>query len=203
MGLTPQAGTPPSPGSTTCSAAVSLTFDQLLETLEGAAGAPGHADLEAVMAGLPPLVRLTPPSRRLDRPLVLRVADGRLHLGAGWQLAAHTAVSTGFGAARIDLVAATWDALRVDLDLATWGSIEVLVPHGVAVQVAGQLGCIHLDQLSAPVPGGPVLAVRVAGPAGSITIRHPRPAAERHRRWSRRAAPPGPGHRGRALLSRR
>ena len=172
-----------------------LSLDRLFETLEGAVAASGHAELEAVMSGLPPLVRLTPPSRRLHHPLVLRVADGRLRLGPGWQLAAHTTVATGFGAGRIDLTAATWDDLSVELALSTWGSIEVLVPHGVAVRVAGQLGRIRLDPLCPPVPGGPVLSVSVSGPAGSVRVRHPRPTVggTRRRRRFRRDVTARPG----------
>ena len=57
--------------------------------------------------------------------------------GPGWQLAADTTVSTGFGTARLDLTTASWDAQDINLRLETWGSIEVLVPEGVAIQLVG------------------------------------------------------------------
>ncbi len=159
------------------------------ETEEQVFAALGQADLERAMLALPPLVRLTPPSLRLGRPLVLQAADGDIRLGSGWQLAADTTVRTGLGAAQLDLTAARWDAPRVNLHLETWGSIEVLVPEGVAVQVVGGAGSIHLESLSSPVPGGPVLRISTSGPTGAIRIRHPR---ERNggwfTRWRRHAA---------------
>ena len=106
------------------------------------------------MSALPPLVRLTPASRRLTKPLILQAADGGLQLGSGWQLAADTTISTGFGAARVDLTAASWDSCQINLHLETWGSIEVLVPEGVAVQMVGGSGDIHLESLSTPATGG-------------------------------------------------
>jgi len=136
-----------------------------------------HDDLESAMQALPPLVRLTRAARRLAKPLVLHAADGGLELGPGWQLAAETTIRTGVGSALIDLTAASWDTLHVDLHLETWGSIEVLVPKGVAVQMAGGAGRVRLEALSAPVPGGPVLRISTSGPAGLIRIRHSR---ERH-----------------------
>jgi hypothetical protein len=108
----------------------------------------------------------------LAKPLALHAVDGGLQLGSGWQLAAETTVRTGVGSALIDLTTASWDTLHVDLHLETWGSIEVLVPKGVAVQMAGGAGRVRLEVLSAPVPGGPVLRITTSGPAGVIRIRH-------------------------------
>jgi len=151
-----------------------LSLERFFGVLEQVFAAPSHADLEAAMLALPPLVRLTPVSRRLARPLVLQVADGDLQLGSGWQLAANTTIRTGFGAARLDLTAASWDAPQINLRLETWGSIEVLVPAGVAVQVVGGSGHIQLASLSPPVPGGPMLRIATSGPTGVIRIRHPK-----------------------------
>jgi hypothetical protein len=142
--------------------------------LEQLFAARGHVDLESAMQALPPVVRLTPSARRLTKPLVLHAADGGLLLGPGWQLAAETTIRTGVGSALIDLTTASWDTLHVDLHLETWGSIEVLVPKGVAVQMAGGAGRVRLEVLSAPVPGGPVLRISTSGPAGVIRIRHSR-----------------------------
>jgi hypothetical protein len=125
----------------------------------------------------------------LAEPLVLQAADGGLTLGSGWQLAKETRIRTGVGSALIDLSAASWDTLHVDLHLETWGSIEVLVPKGVAVQMAGGAGRVRLEALSAPVPGGPVLRVSTSGPAGMFRIRH---AGQRHQglfSWLRRRCP--------------
>ena len=151
----------------------SLSLERFFGVLEQVFAAPIHADLEAAMLALPPIVRLTPASRRLAEPLVVQAADGCLQLGSGWQLAAETTISTGFGAAQLDLTAASWDALQINLRLQTWGSIEVLVPKGAAVQMVGGSGRVRLESLSPPIPGGPVLRISTSGPTGIIRIRHP------------------------------
>jgi hypothetical protein len=149
-----------------------LPFERFCRVLDQLFSAPSHAELEVVMSALPPPVRITPPWRRLDGPLVLRVAGSGLELGSGWQLAADTTVCTGIGTAQLDLTIATWDSPRVHLRLETWGSIEVLVPEGVVVQVAGGSGRVSLESLSPPVPGAPVLRISQSGPAGVIRVLH-------------------------------
>jgi len=172
-----------------------LSVERFSGSLDQVFAALSHSDLEAALLGLPPLVRLTPPSRRLRKPLVLRVPDGDLRLGSGWQLAADTTIGTGFGSARLDLTAASWDAEQIDLRLETWGSIEVLVRAGVSVQVVGGSASVNLERLAVPVPGGPVLRVSTHGPAGTILIRHPTTRADglfmhaRRRRMEPRQAP--------------
>jgi hypothetical protein len=164
-----------------------LSLEHFSGILEQVFAAASHGELEAAMLALPSLVRLTPASQRLARPLVLHVPDGGLELGSGWQLAANTAIGTGFGVARLDLTAASWDLNQINLHLQTWGSIEVLVPKGVAVQMLGGSASVELESLSAPVPGGPVLRISTSGPTGVIRIRHPKKRNGRpFTRWRRR-----------------
>jgi hypothetical protein len=163
-----------------------LSFERLCGVLERVFAAPSQADLEAAMSALPPMVRLTPASRRLAEPLVLQAPDGGLRLGSGWQLAADTTISCGFGAARLDLTTASWDAHQINLHLETWGSIDVLVPKGVAVQMVGGSGRVEIESLATPVPGGPMLRIHTSGPTGVIRIRHPKERGGRLRRWRRR-----------------
>ena len=164
-----------------------LSVEHFSGILEQVFAAASHAELEAAMLALPPLVRLTPVSQRLARPLVLHVPDNALQLGSGWQLAADTAIGTGSGVARLDLTAASWDVHQINLHLQTWGSIEVLVPKGVAVQMLGGSASVQLESLSAPVPGGPVLRISTSGPTGVIRIRHPKKRNGRpFTRWRRR-----------------
>jgi hypothetical protein len=164
-----------------------LSIERFSGVLDQVFAAPSHAELEAAMSALPPSVRLTPASRRLARPLVLRAPGSELRLGPGWQLAADTTIGTGSGAALIDLSSASWDAHQINLRLETWGSIEVLVPEGVAVQLLGGSATVQLESLSPPVPGGPLLRISTSGPTGVIRIRHPK---ERNggpfTRWRRR-----------------
>lgn len=164
-----------------------LSFECFSEVLGQVMAAPSHGALEMAMAALPSLVRLTPPSKRLSGQLVLRAPDSKLALGAGWQLAADTTISTGFGTALLDLTAASWDAHQINLRLETWGSIDVLVPEGVTVQISGGSASVELKSLSPPIPGGPQLRISTSGPTGVIRICHPkhrngRPFMRRKRR---------------------
>ncbi len=171
-----------------------LSHKCLSGALEGILAASTLADLETAMRTLPPLVRRTPSSQRLAKPLVLQSADGSIQLGSGWQLAADTTIRTGLGTARVDLAAASWDAHQINLHLETWGSIDVLVPEGVAVQIVGGPGNVHLESLSAPVAGGPVVRISISGPTGVIRIYHP---GERNggwfTRWRRSTRSPSSG----------
>jgi len=149
-----------------------VSLEEFYGVLDLIFSATSRADLEAAMRALPPPVRLTPLSLRLTEPLLLRMPDGAARLGAGWQLAAATSITTGSGATQLDLNAASWDALVIDLHLETWGSIEVLVPRGVAVQVVGGSGRVRIRPLSPPIPGGPLVRIKISGPAGVIFVRH-------------------------------
>ncbi len=149
-----------------------ISHERFSEVLEQVFAAPNRADLEGAMLALPPLVRLTPASLRLRRPLVVRTADRRVRFGPGWQLAADTTVSAGVGTTRLDLSSARWDARDITLRLETWGSIEVLVPKGVTIQLVGGSRPVELQSICPAIPGGPVLRVSTFGPTGMIRMGH-------------------------------
>jgi hypothetical protein len=150
-----------------------LPLDLYSGLLNRVFAATGQSQLETAMLALPPVVRLTPLRRRLATKLVLQAPDGDLCLAPGWQLGADTMVRTGTGFTCVDLTTASWDALEVNLRLETWGSIEVLVPHGAAVQLTGGTARMQLGTMTPPIPGGPVVWVSTSGPAGVIRICHP------------------------------
>jgi len=164
-----------------------LSYDCFSSFLDQIFSAPSHTRLEAAMSALPSIITLTPASQRLTGPLVLRTADDDLQLGSGWQLAADTSISTGIGAARLDLTAASWDADQIHLRLQTWGSMAVLIPRGVAVQVVGGSGRLQLESLAPSFPGGPLLRISISGPTGVIRICHPTEGnSAPSTRWRRR-----------------
>jgi hypothetical protein len=168
-----------------------IPYERFSEVLDQILGATSHADLEGAMLALPPLVRLTPTLLRMTTPLIVRAAEGCLNFGSGWQLAADTTIRTGVGTTRVDLTSARWDAQDVTLRLETWGSIEVFVPKGVAIQLAGGSRPVELRSISPAIPGGPVLRVSTYGPTGWIRMGHTEGHDTRralHRKPRRRAS---------------
>jgi hypothetical protein len=165
----------------------SLSLERFSASLEQVLAANDQADLEAAMAVLPSLVRLTPASRRLAQPMRLDAGISRLEPGAGWQLAAETTVTSSTGRVRLDLTTASWDAREIDLVLRTsTGKITVIVPQGVAVQMVSATGRVTLDNLVPPVPRSPVIRVEAATSAGGGRIRFEYPSPHVKRRWRRR-----------------
>lgn len=163
-------------------------MEQFSASLEQVLAADSENDLEAAVAGLPSIVRLTPSWRKLSQPVVLDAGIYRLELGAGWQLGVDTTVKTNTGKVRLDLTEATWDARDVRLHLQSGtGNMEVIVPPGVSVQVVSMTGRVTLNELAPPLPGGPVLRVDAATKTGKVRFTHERPAP-RARRWGRKRA---------------
>lgn len=164
-----------------------LAVEPFSAALDRVLGAESHAALESAMAPLPSIVRLTPASRRLAHPLVINAGINSLELGAGWQLAADTSVTTVTGRCRLDLTQATWDTREVDLRLeSSTGEIEVIVPEGVSVQLVSVRGRVTLNPLAPPLPGGPLLRVTASATMGRIRIHSPIPARRRGLRRRRR-----------------
>jgi len=116
----------------------------------------------------------------------VRAAERSRVFGRGWQVAAETTVATGTGPVEIDLVDASWDAPNVHLNLQTWGNVEIVVPDGVAVQVATASVPVHLEPLALSGPGAPALRLSALGPTGVIRVGNPRRSPDRsHRHWRR------------------
>ena len=147
-----------------------------------------QAELELVLSALPSVVAMTPPSRRLDHPLVFEARSGPMKLAGRWQVAADTSVRSASGLVTVDLTDAELDSTVIDLHLEVGsGIMDVIVPRGLAGQVIEQStgsGFIAnaLDSI-APLPGIPCLRIRVQTGSGIIRLRHPK---DRRRRWLRR-----------------
>lgn len=162
-----------------------LPYRVFSRVLDDAFAARDRAGLAGAMSALPSPVRLTPPTRRLGGPLLVRAAEGGTAFGPGWQLAAETTVATGTGPVELDLAAASWDAEDVHLHLETWGTVAILVPAGVAVQVTMASVPVLLEPLVLSAPGAPVLQISARGPTGVIRVSNPAPSAH-HRRPGRK-----------------
>jgi hypothetical protein len=164
-----------------------LSYRVFSRVLDEAFAALDHADLMGAISTLPLPIRLTPPAERLSGPLLVRAAERARVFGRGWQVAAETTVATGTGLVEIDLADASWNAPNVHLHLETWGNVEILVPDGVAVQVAMASVPVHLEPLALSAPGAPALRLSALGPTGVIRVSNPRRSPDRSRRRWRRA----------------
>lgn len=167
-----------------------LAYEGFSHVLDEAYDARDHADLVTAVSTLPPPVRLTPPGQRLPGPLLVRTADGAATFGHGWQLAAETTVATGTKPVELDLAAASWDAPTIHLHLESWGMVGVVVPAGVAVQVAAASVPVRLEPLALTAPGAPVLRISALGPSGMIRVSNlGQPDRRRRRRHHERVSP--------------
>lgn len=163
-------------------ATAEISVDRFTSAVELVLTAQRYAEVEAVMAAMPPPVRVTPAARRLGRPLEIDAGMGTLELAGDWQLAAETSVRTLTGRCRIDLTQASWDATDVDLRLHTeMGEIDVIVPQGVAVRIVSAGGGLRLDPLARAAPGAPRINIDASGRSGRILVRNP--SRSRWRRW--------------------
>lgn len=154
------------------------------------------AEIAHVLDGVAPVVRMTPPNRRLDEPVVLDTRSGSIELVSSWQLARETRVVSQSGRVLLDLTAAEFDDLLVDLDLSSQsGSITVIVPHAVDVQfleMTGHSGSVrNLLGPTVSLPGAPLVRIRARTTSGRIVVRRPEPPTPPKRRfWSRRSPTP-------------
>jgi hypothetical protein len=153
-----------------------LGLDQFATSLELVLAADSQPALEGATRRLPPVVRVTPSSRRLTGPSRVDAGIARLDLGDGWQLGVDTTVTTNTARVTLDLTRATWDSTEVHLHLrSNTGKIDVIVPNGVAVQLRTIGGRVIVDALGPPLPGGPMLRVDASTKAGRIRIGGPGP----------------------------
>lgn len=173
-----------------------LGLEAFGKAVEAVLAATTAAEVGAVLSGLSPAVRITPPHRRLDEPVVFEIRSGHLVLGSSWQLGRETRVVNQSGRVELDLSAAEFDGEIVELDLSCQsGSITVVVPYAVDVQfleMTGQSGRV-VNGLgpSASLPGAPLVRVRARTTSGRIVFRRPQPPqpARARRSWLRRRSP--------------
>lgn len=150
-------------------------------------------EIARVLDGIAPVVRMTPPNRRLDEPVLIDTRSGSIELNSSWQLARETRVVSTSGRVLLDLTVAEFDDLLVDLDLSSQsGSITVVVPHAVDVQfleMTGHSGSVR-NELGPTVslPGAPLIRIRARTTSGRIVVRRPLPPKppKARRFWGRR-----------------
>jgi hypothetical protein len=152
-----------------------LTLDELTERLDRIYAARTRTELDRVSEDLPAQARRLP-SRRARRFLVA-VMSG-VERSARWRLAPSTTVLALMGGAHLDLRTAEIESAEAAIScISIMGGIDIIVPHGLDVEVSGfgLLGGVADEVRTEPRPGAPSLHVRAFALMGGIAVRTVRP----------------------------
>ena len=158
-----------------------LTMDQFDERVASAHGATTVAELDALVADLPPpagakstaLVPLAVEPSLTEPPKRFRAWFGHVERHGAWVVPAELSVSPVFGSSIIDFREARFAAKTITLHASVvFGSLEVIVPPQLAVECEGSsiFGSIESHGGTVADPERPLL--RIVGTAlfGSIEV---------------------------------
>ena len=159
-----------------------MTFEELSDRIETAAGAVMRSDLAQLTADLEgaPAVRVAPRSAGVG-------GSGQVKRSGQWTLPAETSFRTWLGHIKLDLREAQISAAETHIHArAVFGNIVLLVPKGIAVEVRARtrLGRTNL-QAASGAPGAPRIVLTGGTFSGNISVRHPRLWEKLARRGSR------------------
>lgn len=151
-------------------------------------------ELALVVGALPSPVRMTPPERRMQQPLIMESRSSALSLTSTFQLARETRIESRSGAVVIDLGVAEFDDPVIDLYVTvSSGATKIVVPQGIGVQlveVKGRSSAMRNDLgPSVTVPGMPLVRLHLTTNSGAVRLMRPKsPRARRFRFrfWRRR-----------------
>jgi class 3 adenylate cyclase len=199
-----------------------LSLDEFADRAGAAYAARSRADVEPLLADLPPITTRPEPSETAASPSapkrrrVVAVMSAAKRRGR-WRVDRPLTVFAFWGAVKLDLRDAQITLDRVEIRAwAIMGSIDVVVPEGIPVDLEGFIVMGARDDRVRDVPlipGAPTVEVRARGLWGSLRVRNPTPKdrieqrmqarmERRQARWEERAArrgvtPPSAGAAGR------
>ncbi len=155
-----------------------LTLDEFSDRVGAALEARTTGDLERLTTDLPALAAPAPPpapeSARRTTSWAVGIMSGSDHKGR-WHPAPTTNAIAFMGSCRLDLRQAELDGPELVINaVAFMGGIDVIVPAGIQVEMTGLAifggkDCRVPDVR--PVPGSPVVRVRVFAFMGAVTVR--------------------------------
>lgn len=145
-----------------------LTFEELADRVEDAAGARTRGELELLTRDLPaPSGAATAPPGELARPATRSSVFGDVRREGAWVVPARSAWTTCFGDVVLDLRGARVTDAEVVVHASTvFGDIELLVPEGVIVDVRTRTVFGDVRQEAGDV--GPAGAPRVILTGGTV-----------------------------------
>jgi uncharacterized protein DUF1707/cell wall-active antibiotic response 4TMS protein YvqF len=149
-----------------------LTLEELAERVGIALAARTRAELGGAVADLP---SMTAAAELPDEEASVLGLFGNVTRTGRWRLGRRVRARGIFGGVRLDLRHAEVTADEVWVDVrAICGEVSVVVPHGVALDMAGYaaFGEQHADAGDERVPAGaPVVHVRARTAFGKLTVR--------------------------------
>jgi hypothetical protein len=146
-----------------------LTLEELADRTALAYEARSHAELERVVADLP--VASEPLRRKPVRWTIVAIGDAKRR--GRWRVAERTRVLVGIGDVELDLREAQLAAQDLTLTIMLGiGDVTVIVPRHVEVELTGLvlIGGKHERGSEEPVPGAPLVRVRVVGFVGEVKV---------------------------------
>jgi hypothetical protein len=158
-----------------------LTLDEFAQRVDLAHAAKTLDELEALTRDLPAETAApasAPATRRKPARWIVAVMGGASRRSR-WRLAERTNVIAVMGGASLDLRGAQIDAAEVTMNVVSiMGGVDIVVPEGVPVEVAGFSIMGGRNERIAdvpPLPGAPLIRIRMFGLMGGANIRS-RPA---------------------------
>jgi hypothetical protein len=142
-----------------------LTFEELADRIEAAAGATTRGELVRLTGDLP--TALAP-----SEPIRVRTLGDVKRSGA-WVVPAELRLRSWLGHITLDLREATISAQEIHIHARTpFGNIDLLVPEGFEVDVRAR-GSQKLEGV-APTPGSPRIVLTGGTMFGTVKVRHKR-----------------------------
>jgi class 3 adenylate cyclase len=162
-----------------------LTLDEFSERVGSALAARTRGDLDAVLVDLPVRAEEEPEAtRRRVRRWIVAVMSGSSAKGR-WRVGEHTTAVAVMGGCELDLRHAEIHGSEVVINaFAIMGGIDIVVPEGIDVELAGFaiMGGRNLRIRDVPIiPGSPRVIIRAFPIMGGVEVkskpnRHPLPA---------------------------
>jgi len=151
-----------------------LTLDDLAERLDRALAAVTRADLEPLVADLPEH-SASAPSGDKARRWIVGIMGGGDHRGR-WRVASRCTVVNVMGGAHLDLTAATVEDLETEIRVfSLMGGSDIIVPHGVHVELSGFAfmggNDLRVEEAAPPPPSAPVVRVRAYSVMGGTDVK--------------------------------
>ena len=150
-----------------------LTFEELADRIEAAAGATTRGELERLTGDLP-----LPAGAITGADVVVATKESKLfgdvRRSGAWAVPVRSTYESLFGDIVLDLRQATVTAAEVTIDAGTiFGDVELLVPESVAVEVRSRtlFGDVKQDAGQVAPPGAPKVIVVGGTVFGDVRVR--------------------------------